>query len=84
MGTTITTRPATITTRPATVTTPTTMPATITTSPTTITTSPIGAELFTTLDMAYINKDVINIIHKEKPTLVSNEANEFLDYTVYN
>ena len=41
-------------------------------------------EAFTTLDMAYINKDVKNIIYKEKPSLVSNEANEFVDYTVYN
>ena len=43
-----------------------------------------GTETFTTLDMAYINQDVINIIHKEKPMLISNEANEFVDYTVYN
>ena len=43
-----------------------------------------GTEKFTTLDMAYINEDVINIIHKEKPLLISNEANEFVDYTVYN
>ena len=43
-----------------------------------------ATENFTTLDMAYINQDVINIIHKEKPVLLSNEANEFVDYTVYN
>jgi len=43
-----------------------------------------GTETFTTLDKAYINQDVKNIIYNEKPTLVSNEANEFVDYTVYN